>query len=183
MKTVLGILIAFVLTIFIIIGYVWSAYTTAGKQDNGIIAIYENLQNVYANSIIETLEQKNKILNKSHKDLKEIIKLNMLRYANDKNLMFKSIVESAGIQQNKELYKDMSDSIESAYLKFENTNKNKIDRVRSYKTFLDYSFKGNVAKMFGFPSKKAKFIMNQMILNEKTNKTFETGIMQRPNLD
>jgi len=177
--TLIGVTLISLLFVF---GYLWSAYTTAGKKDLGVIAIYEQMQNVYANSIIETLEQKGLVIEKQKKDILEAIDKNMLRYKNDNNLMFKAISESAGLTIPSDLYKDLSISIEAGYRKFESTQKDKIDRVRNYQEFLNYSLKGTIAKAFGFPSEKAKFIMDNLITNEKTKETFSTGIMQKPKM-
>jgi len=182
MKIALSIIGGFLVFILLGAAFVWNSYTTAGKKENGIIAIYEDMQNVYANSIIEVLEQKGVVVSKYKKDVLETIDKNMLRYKNDQNLMFKAIAESAGLTVSPELYKDLSRSIEAGYRKFESTQREKIDRVRNYKDFINYTIQGNIAKLFGFPSEKAKFIMNQLIVNNKTNKTFKTGNMSRPNI-
>jgi len=182
MKIVAGILGGFILIALLLTGFVWSAYTTAGKKENGIIAIYEDMQNVYANSIIEVLEQKGVVISKYKKDILESIDKNMIRYKNDKNLLFKSVAESAGLTVSPNLYQDLSRSIESGYRKFESTQRFKIDRVRNYKNFIDYSIRGKIAGLFGFPSEKAKFIMEQLILNEKTETTFKVGKMTRPEI-
>jgi len=183
MKVALGIMGGFIVLLMLIAGFVWSSYSTAGKKQNGIIAIYEDMQNVYANSIIETLEQKGMILSKHKDDVLEVIDKNMIRYQNDQNLLFKAVSEAAGITVSPELYLDMSRSVESGYRAFESTQRSKIDRVRNFKDFLDYSIQGKVAQLVGtFPSEKAKFIMDQLIINKGTKNTFKTGEMERPKL-
>ena len=182
MKIFLGILAGLIIFFGSIALFIWSAYSTAGKKENGIIAVYEDMQNVYANSIIEVLEQKGIVVEKYKSDVIETINANMLRYKNDKNLLFKAVAESAGLTVSPELYKDMSRSIESGYRSFENKQRDKIDRVRNYKDFINYSIRGKIAGLFGFPSEKAKFVMELLILNDKTNETFTSGKMVRPEL-
>lgn len=180
LKITIGVVVTFVVLAVSVAMFLWSAKVTAGKMENGIIAIYDDMQNVYANSIVQILEGKGKVTQQYKSDLLEIVKANMLRYENDQNLMFKAVSESANLTLTPELYKDLSKSIEVGYKTFESSQRTKIDRVRAYKDYLDNSLKGLFAKsLFNYPSDKAKYLMEKLISNKETQKTFETGEMDR----
>lgn len=178
-KIAIGLFLGFLLLVVSIAGFLWSAKVQAGKMENGIIAIYEDMQNVYANSIIQTLEAKGKVTKQYKEDLIEVVKANMLRYQNDQQLMFKAVAESANLTLTPDLYKDLSKSVEVGYKTFESSQRSKIDRVRAFKDYLDNSIKGQVSKIFGYPTEKVKFIMEQLITNPNTTKTFATGKMEQ----
>lgn len=177
-KIMLGVVLSVLVVIGLTVGYVISAKFEASKYENGIEAIYTDMQNVYANSIVQTLKAKAEVVGQYKGDLLEVVKANMERYKNDQNLMFKAINEQAGLNIDSSMYKDLQKSIEIGYTKFENSQRDKIDRVRVYKNFLDGSVKGSIAKILGYPSDKAKEIMEKLISNKDAKKTFSTGEME-----
>jgi len=177
-KVMLGCFLGFLVLFGSIFGYGISAKFEAAKYENGIEAIYTDMQNVYANSIVQTLKSKADVVGQYKGDLLEVVKANMERYKNDQNLVFKAIKEQAGLNIDASMYKDLQKSIDIGYTKFENSQRDKIDRVRVYKNFLDGSVKGSIAKLLGYPSDKAKEIMEKLISNKDAKKTFATGEME-----
>lgn len=181
-KVLLGVLASVIVLVIGVVSFFLSAKFTAAKYENDIVAVYEDMQNVYANQIVQVLKGKSQVIQQYKGDFTEVVKLNMDRYKNDQNLMFKAIVEQAGLKLSDDLYKDLSKSIEIAYTKFENKQRAKIDTVRVYKNFLDGSIKGAIAKFFGYPSEKALFVMNKLITNVATTETFNSGNMEQLDL-
>jgi len=178
-KVLLGVFISFFMVIILTIMFVLSAKFTAEEHENGIEAIYSDMQNVYANAVVQTLKTKAQVVGQYKGDLLEVVKANMERYKNDQNLIFKSIAEQAGLTIDASVYKELQTSIGIAYSKFESSQRDKIDRVRVYKNFLNASIKGMIAKFFGYPSEKAKEVMDKLITNTTTSKTFADGKMEQ----
>lgn len=181
-KILLGVIASLFILVIGVVSFFISAKFTAGRYENQISAVYENMQNVYANSIVQVLKTKSDIVKEYKGDFTDVVKANMERYKNDQNLLFKAISEQAGLKLSDDLYKDMSKSVDIGYTKFESEQKQKIDIVRGYKDFSDNTIKGNVAKFFGYPSEKALAIMNKLITNESTSATFSSGKMEQLDL-
>lgn len=179
LKVVLGVVGIFVVLVGLLVGFVISAKFESSRYENQIEAIYSDMQNTYANSVVQVLNTKSDVVKQYKGDFTEVVKANMERYKNDQNVMFKAIAEQAGLKLDVDLYKDLSKSIDIAYTKFESSQRMKIDVVRVYKNFLDASVKGFVAKMLGFPSRDIEDKMKKLIVNKNTTSTFETGNMEQ----
>jgi hypothetical protein len=159
--------------------FIWSGYSTAKQHESSLVAVVDEMKNVYANSIIQVLKTKGKVTTGYKKDLVDVIDANMARYKDDKNLMFKSVAESAGLTLDASLYKDLSKAVETGYGEFSAKQSDQIDRVRVYKNFLDTTISGKVtAVLFNFPSPEAKKAMGMLILNKDTEATFESKQME-----
>lgn len=173
-KVVLGLVLSFVVLVGGSIAYVISAKFTAEKYEQSIFAQDESMQNVWA-MMEGTLQMQGFTVENYGETFIKSLQANAQRYENDKNAMMKWVQEARS-QMSPDIHSKFMDTIEKAYAKKEMQQKSKISVVQEYRTFLNASIKGTIAKaFFSYETEKAKKIMNRIISSKKTKKTWETG--------
>lgn len=174
-KIILGLMIAFIVTLALTIGWLINIKFQAGTFENQITATNDNLKNVHSSV--------NKILTSSGITVKNFgetkikaIKESIARYADKPQLMMQFVQENPQ-QIDSKLWENFQKQIEVQYTKFEMEQKLKISKSQEYKNFLDNTVRGNVANIvWSYPRAETLAIMNQVIMTEDSKETFETGI-------
>jgi hypothetical protein len=174
MKT-LGIILAVVITVGGLIGYVVSAKFTAERFEQSIIANDENMQNTWA-QMQQSLEMQGFTVKNYGETFINSIKANASRYENDKNAMMK-FVQEAQSQMSPDMHKKFMDTIEKTYAKKEAVQKQKISVSQEYRTYLNASIKGTVSSVvFSYPTQKATTIMDRIISTQETKNAWAAGV-------
>lgn len=174
-KIIIGLMVGFILTIGLTIGWLVSIKFQAGTYENEITATNQNLQNIHSSV--------NKILTSSGITVKNFgetkikaIKESIARYADKPQLMMQMINENPQ-QIDSKLWENFQKQIEVQYTKFEMEQKLKISKSQEYQNFLDNTVRGNVAGIvWSYPRAETVAIMKQVIITEDSKETFETGI-------
>lgn len=174
-KIVLGAVISLFLIIGGTVGYVFSAKFTAETKEQSVYAQDESMQSTWG-MMEQTLKMQGFTVKAYGKTFIDSIKANAERYANDKGGMMKWVQEAQS-QMSPAAHTKFMDTIEKVYAKKEAKQLSKISVVQDYRTFLNGSFKGMVAKgFFDYPTAKATKIMDRIITTKGTTKTWETGV-------
>ena len=135
----------------------------------------ESMQNTWA-MVENELSMSGFTVKNFNKTFIKSIEANAKRYENDRAGMMKWVQESAN-QMSPDIHKKFMNAIGRAYTAKENAQLNKISVAQEYRTFLNASVKGFIAKSFlKYPTEKAKKIMDRIISTIKTKKTWKTGI-------
>lgn len=174
-KIIIGVMVGFILTIGLTIGWLISVKFQAGTFENEIAATNQNTQNIHSSV--------NKILTSSGITVKNFgetkikaIKESIARYADKPQLMMQFVQENPQ-QIDSKLWENFQKQIEVQYTKFEMAQTLKISKSQEYKNFLDNTVRGNVANIvWSYPRAETLAIMNQIIMTEDSKETFETGI-------
>lgn len=171
-------LISIIIGVIIFIGsgsYLLSSKFTAAKFETIIVASNENMQNVYSAGQNSLQMLSSTVKNYTKADL-EKVKVLIEKYDGKPQLLMMAVKEnSQGL--NPQLHRDFMDAIEKYTLRWEMAQKTKVSITQEYRTYLDASIKGNIASsVFGYPTEKAKKIMDTMIVSNDTKNTFETGV-------
>ena len=176
----LSVIGAIVLVILICVGSIVGVNNNCVSMENGIFASFEQMQNVNG-ALVNKVKSSGFTVQNYSKTFIKGIEANIKRYANDKNLLMKWVQESQAQSPNPEIWTKLQDTIEAGYTEFEASQRDKIDRVRIYRTYTKVFPNVIFANMFGFPTKKATDIMDKIISTKDTKKTFTTGEMDSVN--
>ena len=173
-KIIIGSIISFILVIGLIIGFIISSKFTAEKFEQATFARDESMQNTWA-MVENELKMSGFTVKNYGKVFIDSIVANAKRYENDKDGMMKWVKESAN-QMSPDIHKKFMDAISRAYNKKEDVQLSKISVVQEYRTYLNSSIRGAIAKsLFNYPTEKAKKIMDRIISTNETKKTWETA--------
>jgi len=178
MSTTAKIVIGVVLSLFLLIGgtvgYMFSAKFTSETYEQAVFAQDEGMQNTWG-MMENTLKMQGFTVKNYGKTFIKTLEANAKRYENDKNAMMKWVQEAKS-QMSDKAYTKFMDTIEKVYAKKEARQLSKISVVQEYRTYLNASLKGTVAKaLFNYPTEKAKKIMDRIISTKQTKKTWESG--------
>lgn len=154
-----------------------STYNKAQEFEAEIIASWEQMQNVNG-YLVNTIKTSGFTVQNYGKTFIDSIEANVKRYANDKTLLMKWVQESQAQSPDKELWTNLQKTIESGYLKFEMSQKDKIDRVRVYRMYSKKFPNNIILKSYNLPSEECLMIMDKVISTADTKKTFQTGNME-----
>ena len=175
-KIGIGAVIAIVVLLVSLVGYIVSAKFTAQKHENGIVAIDKNMQNVHSsvNKILTTsgLTVKN-FGNTKINAIKESIK----KYSDKPKMMMMWVKENPQNITSK-VWEKFQDQVEKQYTKFEMEQKMKISMVQAYNDYLTTTVKGSLfsSGLWDYPKADTKKIMDRVIKTQDTADTWETGI-------
>lgn len=170
-----------ILGIFVLIGFGTCSYivgtnNTCIRQENSILTAWEEFQNIDGALENSLRAQGITVGNYSDTFIKSIQE-NVKRYANDQQLMFKMVQESAAIAPDSELWKKIQNSIEAGYTQWSQWQKSLRDKVRVYRDYIEPFPRSFVVQMLGFPKKEDVIMaMNTVIVAESTKQTFDTGV-------
>jgi len=149
-------------------------YDSAGKKEVQIIAIDEEMQNVFAMTGND-LKTSGITLKHYSETFIKTIKANADRYKNDQGAMMKWVQESKS-QMSPDLHRDFMKKITSIYIKKQDVQTAKISIVQEYRKYIHFTIAGKITKLvFTYPTKKALEIMDRLITNKKTKETWKTG--------
>ena len=166
--------------VLILIMYVVGIYNGAVRQENGIVAVNEDMKNVHA-SIFNTMKSQGISIEKYCDTVIKALDVAMGgRYGNDgvKGAMVWIKEQNPTIDSS--LYAKLQTVIEVGYTKFESTQRTKIDRLRVFDNFIDSFPGGFIAKAFGFP-KKVTAEMRETITTAETKEMMKTKEMKTIN--
>ena len=170
-KIVIGLVLSLFLIIGGTVGYILSAKFTSENYEQAIYAQDEGMQNTWGQTE-NTLKMQGFTVKNYGKTFINSLRANAERYANDKNAMMKWVQEAKS-QMSDKAYTKFMDTIEKVYAKKEARQLSKISVVQEYRTYLNASLKGIVAKtLFNYPTEKAKKIMDRIISTKQTKKTW-----------
>lgn len=143
------------------------------SQEEGIIASHQDSKNVHA-SVFKNLKSQGVSVERYGDAVIEAIQAAMQgRYGGGSKAAFQWFKEH-NPEISPDLYSKLQTSIEAGYNKFEAAQRNKIDRIRQYRSNLR-SFPGSmVAGFMGFPKIDLKEY-EQIVLTGATEKAFEEG--------
>lgn len=172
---ILGIVLAVLLTIGGLIGYVVSAKFAAERFEQSIVSSDESMQNTWG-QMQQTLEMQGFTVQDYGETFINTIKANAVRYENDKGGMMKWVQEAQS-QMSPEMHSKFMDTIEKTYAKKEAVQKQKISISQEYRTFLKASIKGTVAGVvFSYPTQKSTEIMDRIISTNETKEAWVKGV-------
>jgi len=173
-KIVIGVALSFILLVGGTVGYMFSSKFTSETYEQSVFAQDEGMQNTWG-MMENTLKMQGFTVKNYGKVFINSLKANAERYANDKSAMMKWVQEAKS-QMSDKAYTKFMDTIEKVYAKKEARQLSKISVVQEYRTYLNASLKGTVAKaLFNYPTAKAQKIMDRIISTKQTKKTWETG--------
>ena len=172
-KIILGVVIGLIIFIGSIVGYIFSAKFTAERFEQAITAQDQSMMNTWA-MMEQQLKMNGFTVKNYSKSFLDTIKAQANRYKNDKGSMMKWVKE-ASAQMSPDVHKKFMDAIDKAYSKKEAVQLQKISVSQEYKTFINATLKGTIAKaIFSYPTKEAQTIMNRVIKTKAVSKTWET---------
>jgi len=161
--------------VFLLGFYVLGAKFSAETYEASITAQDETMQNTWGMSEQELSMGGFTVQNYGETFIKTL-QANAERYKNDQGAMMKWVQESSS-QMSPELHLKFMDSITKVYAKREAKQNSKISVAQEYRTWLNASIKGSIAKyVLSYPSDKALKIMDRIISTSNTKKTWETGV-------
>lgn len=169
-----GFIAALVISVIV---FAVNTYNTATREENGIVAVHEDMKNVHA-SIFNTMKSQGLSIEKYGETVIKALDAAMgKRYGNDGVRGAMVWIKEQNPTIDSSLYAKLQTVIEAGYTRFESTQRTKIDRIRVYDNLLDSFFQGTIARLFGFP-KKVTADMRTTISTAETKTTFETKEMK-----
>lgn len=167
--------VLFIVTMLIgTVMYVMGAKFAAETYEQSIFAQDEQMQNVHG-VMKNALKMQGFTVNNYSKTHIDAINAAVDRYADKPNLMMQFVKESQSTMPT-ELHTKFMDSVEKFYAKWEASQTSKISVAQEYRTFINASVKGTVAKViFSYPSEKATKIMDRIISSKESKETWKTG--------
>jgi hypothetical protein len=173
-KVLIGFILFFITLIVISVGIFFNAKFTAEKFEASLTANDQQMQNV--NGIMHNkLAMSGFTVQNYGKTFIDAIEANAKRYEGDKAGMMKWVQETSTSMPT-DVHKKFMDVIDSSYSEFEASQAQKISVAQEYTKFLNASFSGMIAKFAGYPSEKAKKIMDLVISSSATKKAWATGV-------
>ena len=175
-----ALLILIGLLIIIIIGASWFAGTYNGlvRQENGIVAANEDLQNIHT-SIFNQIKSQGLSVEKYGTMVTQAITTAIEgRYGKNGSQAAMQWIQENNPTIDSKIFEKLQVVIEAGYNKFESAQRTKIDKLRIYDNTMDSLFTGFVAKsVMGFP-KKVTADMRKTITSAETTEMMKTKEMK-----
>jgi len=172
------VLIGIVASVFI--GGLWLVGTYNGivRQENGIVAVHEDMQNVHT-SIFNQMKSQGLSVEKYGDMVTEAITTAIEgRYGKTGSQAAMQWIQEQNPTIDPKILEKLQVAIEAGYNKFEAVQRTKIDKLRVYDNTLDSALTGWVAKTFmGFP-KKVTADMRKTISSAASKTMMETKEME-----
>lgn len=158
-----------------IISWGFGVNNTCVAKENEITAQWQQMENVLATNIVNELKASAFVTKDYSATYIAGLETTIKRYANDKTLLFKMVTEANNVAPDSKLWSAMQDAVSASYGKFAIEQKEKIDRARNYKTYVNQQPTKLMANFLGYPSEKVDKIMNTVISTDEAAEAFQTG--------
>jgi hypothetical protein len=181
MKTTLVVILGIVaLVICLVLGsgcYALNTYNDLVRQENGIKATYEDMQNVHA-SVFNQIKSQGLVVEKYGDMVIQALDVAMSgRYGAGGSQAAMQWIQEQNPTIDPQTLAKLQTVIEAGYTKFEAVQRTKIDKIRIYQNTLQTFPNSLLANVFGFPRiDMAKY--GRTISTSETKTTFETGEMK-----
>lgn len=176
----LSVLGALGLMLLMLVVYVVGTYNDLVQQENGVIAVHEDMKNVHA-SIFNNMKSQGISVEKYGDTVIKAIEVAMGgRYGKNGAQGAMLWLKEQNPSIDSAVYLKLQTVIEAGYTRFESTQRGKIDRLRVIDNTLESFPKGFIARLFGFP-KKVTADMRVTISSEATEEMMKTKKMQTIN--
>lgn len=177
MKILIITLTAIAVIIVSVIMMVVGTYNGLVRDENGIVAVHEDMQNVHA-SIFNTIKSQGLSVEKYGEMVTTAISVAIEgRYGKTGSQAAMQWIQEQNPTIDPKIFEKLQVAIEAGYSRFEATQRTKIDRIRVYDNKLDSLVTGALARFMGFP-KKVTADMRKTISSSETKKMMETKEME-----
>lgn len=157
---------------------VWlvASYNGLVRQEEGIVASYEDMKNIHA-SIYNNIKSQGLVAERYGEMVVKAIEASISgRYGKSGSQAAVQMITEQNPNIDPGILKKLQVVIEASYNKFETAQRDKIDRVRIYRSDLRGFPTVIIATLLGFPKIDMR-LYSETIITENTAKTFETKKM------
>ena len=159
-----------------LIGSAISYYNYGVRTEAGIVAAWENNENILGQYSLKVIEAA-KVPDKYTEDLRTVYREAMTgRYGDDGSGAVMQWIQEQNPQLSPELYANLQNIIEAGRTKFENAQTELVDRKRAYEIELNSLWSGFMLGLVGYP--KIDLDDYKIITSEHAKETFESGVDQ-----